>query len=166
MDGGVDDALPPDPNLAWLNLEDVSERLELPAGTVVHPEECGFVLPEGRYLRLYENGLREEQPDGLAADDPGDLHRTQVLAHRIRIGGNPHGFEPHRPVSYETAIAVVVKLPATLATMDDDGLVELVHLIMQAIVDLELKFAVEDGDIIAELAGGRPYAHVIDLSFL
>jgi hypothetical protein len=142
------------------------ERLDLPAGTVIHPDECGFALPDGRYLRVYEYGVREEHPDGRAASGQSHVARPQLFAHRCRVGGNPHSFGgPTNDVSYTTATNVHVILPETLAAMDDDGLIEFAHLLMNQIVMLEMKFDMQDGDVLAaSLETDEPIAHVIDLS--
>ena len=140
------------------------ERLQLPAGTVLHPGECGFALPGGRYLRVYEHGVREEQPGGWAASGQSHLERPQLFAHRCRVGGNPHSLGPSRSTSYTTSTAVEVVLPETLAAMDDHGLIGLSHLIMDRIVRLEMAHDLE-GDVAVEREPeGALIAHVLDLS--
>ena len=138
--------------------------LGLPAGTVIRPHECGVELPDGRYLRVYEDGVREELPDGRSARREDHMRRPQLLEHRYRLGGNPHGYGPHESLSYRTGTAVEVLLPLHLSTLDDSGPIGLMRLVMERVVALELRIAVDDGDVVAEFAEGQPYAHVIDLS--
>ena len=149
------------------NVEVVPQRLTLLAGTRILPEECGFALPDGRFLRIYEHGVVDERSDGMPArgHDPG---RPQHVAFRCRIGGNPHGYGPHEWTEYETGVAVEVILPETLAWMDDDGLVELAHLIHRKVVELEMTIDV-DGDDVAEIVADEhgpdaSFEHLIDLT--
>ena len=142
-------------------------RVHVPAGTTLYPRECGFVLPDGRYLRLYENGMVEEEPDGRARSGESHMGRPQLVAHRIRTGGNPHSLgPPERAPSYLTDVGVefVLPPPDVLADGGDEGLIELCHEMVTAVSTLELDIDLKDGDVIAEFAGGEPYAHVIDLS--
>jgi hypothetical protein len=147
--------------------DEASVSLALPAGTTIHPGECGFALPDGRYLRIYEDGVRVERPDGFAASGESHVARPQLFAHRIRVGGNPHGYGPNRSVSYLTATDVVVNLPDTLERADDRDLVELAHLIVRRIIEIELRIDLDDGDLVVEFAEveeGERVAHVIDLT--
>lgn len=146
------------------NIKEEPHRLFLPEGTIFYPSECGFVLPDGRYLRVYAYGVRQELPGGRAASGQNHFERPQLLAHRCRSGGNPHSLGPSSYASYASATAVEFILPDTLSDMDDGWLIELTHLMMRKLTELELKFDIDDGDIIAEFAGGEPYAHHIDLS--
>jgi len=148
----------------WSGLDEHSVRLELQKGTVLYPEECGFGLPDGRYVRIYPDGVRIEQPDGTAANGEDHVLRPQLFAHRCRVGGNPHAFHSHRAASYAIAIDVEVVMPDALATMHDDGLIELAHLIMRRIIEMELVIDLDDGDLVAEFAEGHPYSHLLDLS--
>ena len=151
-------------------MDDVFEPdfpLELGAGTLIYPDECGFELPDGRYMRLYEFGVRLEQLDGRASSGQSHLERPQLFAHRTRVGGNTHSLGPRNVVSYLTATDVSVRLPDTLERMDDGELIELSHLIVRRIIEIELRIDLEDGDLLAEaveLEEGERIAHVIDLS--
>jgi hypothetical protein len=149
------------------DIAEVPELLFLPEGTTLYPGECGFVLPDGRYMRMYASGVRLELLDGSAAGGEDDTVRPQLYAHRCRVDGTPHRDSSHRDVSYVIATNVEVILPETLSAMDDEGLIALSHLIMRRIVELELKIDVEDGDKLADLADlveGELYAHEIDLT--
>jgi hypothetical protein len=146
------------------NIKEDPHRLFLPEGTIFYPSECGFVLPDGRYLRVYAYGVRQELPDGRAASGQSHLERPQLFAHRCRYGGNTHSFGPSDAASYTSATAVEFVLPDTLSDMDDDGLIELTHLMMRTLIELEMTFDLDDGDLIAEFADGEPYAHHIDLT--
>jgi hypothetical protein len=150
-----------------MNVEVVPLRLALPEGTRILPEECGFLLPDGRFLRLYEYGVQEEESDGTPVRGY-DATRPQHIALRCRIGGNPHGYGPHGWTEYETAQAVEVVLPETLAWMDDAGLVELAHLIHRKVVELEMTIDVV-GDDVAEIVADEhgpdaSFTHLIDLT--
>jgi hypothetical protein len=142
-------------------------RIELPAGTRIHPEECGFALPDGRYLRVYAYGVREERPDGSAVSGEPHVGRPQLFAHRCRVGGNTHAMGPTTWVAYETATDVSVTLPDALGEMDDEELIALAHLIMRRVVELEFQIDVDEGDLLVELAEaeeGERVFHVLDLS--
>jgi len=145
----------------------MEHRLLLPAGTTLYPRECGFVMPDGRYLRLYADGVVEERPDGRARSGESHMGRPQLLAHRIRTGGNPHSFgPPERAPSYRTHIGVEFVLPSPdlLADGGDEALIRICDEMLHAVATLELDVDLEGGDVVAEFAGGEPYAHVIDLS--
>lgn len=65
-------------------------------------------------------------------------------------------------MSYVTATAVEVTLPETLFAMDDHGLIELSHLLMREVVELEMRFDLE-GDMAREVEPeGTPIVHLID----
>lgn len=150
-----------------MDIEVVPLRLALPEGTRILPAECGFVLPDGRYLRLEAYGPVEEEPDGMPTRGY-DPSRPQHVALRLRIGGNPHGYGEHRWTEYTTAQPAEVVLPETLAWMDDDGLVELAWLIHQKVVELEMTIDVV-GDDVAEIVADEygpdmPFQHLIDLT--
>ena len=150
-----------------MNVEVVPLRLALPAGTRLLPEECGFVLPDRRYLRLEPYGVIEERPDGRPVRGY-DATRQQHVAFRCRVGGNPHGWGPNEWIEYETAHAVEIVLPETLAWLDDELLVELTLLIHRKVVELELSIGV-DGDLVAEIVADEhgpdaSFEHVIDLT--
>jgi hypothetical protein len=145
----------------------MTQRLMIPAGTTMYPEECGFVLPDGRYLRLYVDGVVEELPNGRARSGVSHFDHPQLLAHRIRVGGNPHAWGPVPPApTYRTSVDVEFVLPSVegLTEGGDGALIRLCHHMMRAVTTLELDIDLEDGDVVAELAEGEPYAHVIDLS--
>lgn len=80
---------------------------------------------------------------GGAATRGGHRFGRQLVAHRCRVGGNPHSYGPQRAVSSVTATAVEVTLPETLSAMDDHGLIELSHLVMREVVELEMRFDLE-----------------------
>ena len=131
-----------------------SIRLELPAGTHIHHDECGFRLPDQRYLRIYEDGVREELRDGMSARGESHVLRPQLFAHRCRVAGNPHSFGPTTYVSLTTEVDVVVHLPQALPRMSDEDLIALTHRIMRSVAELPT----------AELPIGESSSHVIDLS--
>jgi len=158
MDEGMSD----DERRAWFE-EEESVELALPSGTRIHPAECGFELPDGRYLRIYQDGVREELSDGTAASGESHVQRPQLFAHRCRVGGNTHSLGPTEYRSYRTGIDVVVLLPETLSRASDDDLIELADLILRRITEIELKIDLDDGDMVAELADGEFSAHLIDL---
>ena len=150
----------------------VVERLLLPAGTTLYPEECGFVLPDGRYLRLYADGVREELPDGRPVGETLDVRRPQWTAFLIRVGEGPIPAGGLEPVSYRTGCDVEVVLPGVLAGMDDRMLVGLCERLMRRIVALEMdldltghrglrfpdgRFAVVH---VLDMAAGDPYGRV------
>ena len=140
--------------------------LYLPAGTRIHPAECGFVLPDGRYMRLYEFGLRLELPDGRAASGESHRERLQLAAHRVRVAGNRHSAGAQDPGSYLTTADVLIDLPETLERMGDEDLIALMHLIVRSISEIELRIDLDGGDLrsdAVEIADGR-VAHVIDLT--
>jgi hypothetical protein len=145
-------------------IADDPELLRLPAGTVIHPNECGFELPDGRYLRIYEYGVREEEPDGRPASGQSHVERQQLIAWRCRVGGNPYGYGHDSAPGYTTVTSVQIVLPETLSAMDDHGLLELSHLIRETIVQLEMRFDLEGDPVLEDLPEGAQFAHVIDLS--
>ena len=151
-----------------MNIEVIPQRLPLPAGTRILPEECGFVLPDGRFLRIYEHGVQEEESDGMPTGRGFEPSRPQHVALRARIGGNPHGYGAHTWLEYVTATAVEVILPERLAWMDDDDLVELAHVIHQKVVELEMTvdtYVDMVAETVAEEYGpDAEFAHVIDLT--
>ena len=151
-----------------MDIEVTPQRLPLPAGTRILPEECAFVLPDGRFLRVYEHGVQEEEPDGMPTGRGFEPSRPQHVALRARIGGNPHGYGAHSWLEYRTATAVEVILPERLAWMDDDDLVELAHAIHQKVVELEMT-ADAYGDMVAETVAEEDgpdaeFTHTIDLT--
>jgi len=147
-----------------LDLDPPSEQLFLPAGTVIHPAECGFVLPTGRYLRIYEYGVQEELPNGVPTGRRDHLKRPQWFAHRCRVGGNPHAFGPTRYASFMTGHDVAVDLPETLDAMDDEELIGLSALIMRRIIELELAFDLSGNGPLESEPAGAAIVHIIDLT--
>ena len=106
----------------------MTQRLMIPAGTTMYPEECGFVLPDGRYLRLYAGGAVEEWPNGRARSGVSPVKHPQLFAHRIRVGGNPHAMGPSAPApSYRTDVDVEFVLPGEdeLTEGGDEALIDL-----------------------------------------
>lgn len=150
---------------AFVNeIADDPEVLRLPAGTVIHPRECGFELPDGRYLRIYEFGVREEKRDGRSASGQSHLERPQLFAQRCRVGGDPHSYGGDSSRRYTTATAVEIVLPETLAAMRDGELIELSNLIMDTLVQMEMRFDLEGDPVLESEPEGAQFAHVIDLS--
>jgi len=138
--------------------------LSLPAGTVIRPAECGFVLPTGRYLRIYEYGVQEEQPDGMPAGEQNHMLRPQWVAVRCRIGGNPHSLGSMTDASFMTGHDTVIVLPETLHVMHDEELIELSELIMRRIVELEMRFDLEGNGPLESEPEGAAIVHQIDLT--
>ena len=141
------------------------QRLRLPAGTMLYPGECGFKLPDGRYLRLYEDGVWEELPDGRPSDRERAFNRPQVFANRIRTGGNPQGYGlDYRGPGYRTSYTFDVVLPARLAMLDDLALMEVAERIEAAVVEWEIAMDLDGRRILAEFSAGTREALDIDLS--
>ena len=137
--------------------------LTLPRGTLILPEECGFALPDGRYLRLYAHGIQEELPDGRPVGSDVTERRPQFTAFRFRVGEGPWASGTLEPVAYRSAHEVELHLPDTLGAMDDRALIALSGLIMRRVVELELALDLA-GYRARRLSGGRPaVVHVIDL---
>lgn len=137
----------------------------LPKGTVILSEECGFVLPDGRYLRLYAHGVQEELPGGRPIGFADDEPRPQWNAWRIRVGRGAFSAGTLDAEQYVTGFDVELVLPDpdTLAGMNDRALIVLSRTIVRRIVEL---------GVALELSGYRPrrridgrsgVVHVIDL---
>jgi hypothetical protein len=138
--------------------------LTLPRGTRILPDECGFALPDGRYLRLYAHGIQEELPDGRPVGFDVTERRPPFTAFRFRVGEGPWASGTLEPVAYRIGHEVELVLPDTLETFDDRALVELCGLIMRRVVELEIAFEL-CGYRARRLAGGRPaVVHVIDMA--
>jgi len=120
---------------------------------VILSEECGFVLPDGRYLRLYAHGVQEELPDGRPIGFASDGPRPQWNAWRIRIGGGTFSGGELEAEQYVTGFDVELILPDpdTLAAMHDRTLIALSRGIVRRMVEL---------GVALELSGYRPRRHI------
>lgn len=106
-------------------LSPIRQRLSLPVGTIVYPDECGFVTPVGDYWRLDVDGFYLELGVDGSFVPPRryDSGRPTHLAWRIRTGGNPHAMGPSpSAVRYSVSEAVTVVLPGGSSLQSNDSL--------------------------------------------
>jgi hypothetical protein len=150
------------------DLEHGPQRLHLPRGSVIRPQERTFVLPDGQALRLHNVGLRAVPPKGA------ETRRTDAEVYRLPPQGTyrsqadwqPSSVPAGQEVAYRTQSPIEFILPYVLIGLFDPDLNELAQLMMEQVIELEMELDLDGGDLVGELMAERhhDYVHVIDLS--